>query len=104
MDKKKIQQQIDSLKATPLANLSDAQLRAINDALARHGDQIQQKITTTTRKRSVGKRKTKLNLMKAIEIRKKYSMFLYGRPRLAQEYGVSEMTILKILRNQIYKQ
>jgi DNA invertase Pin-like site-specific DNA recombinase len=103
MDKKKIQQQIDSLKATPLASLSDAQLRAINEAMARHGPEMTKKVSKAPRIRAAGKRKTKLTLEQAVEIRTKYVEFMNGRKKIAKEYGVSVTTILKILRNEIFK-
>jgi DNA invertase Pin-like site-specific DNA recombinase len=103
MDKKIIQQQIDALKATPLANLSDAQLRAINEAMARHGPERTKKVSKTPRIRAAGKRKTKLTLEQAVTIRATYVKFMNGRKKIAKEYGVSVTTILKILRNEIFK-
>jgi hypothetical protein len=83
--------------------MSEAQLRAIDDALARDGPEHQKKVSTTPRKRSVGKRKTKLTIEEAEEIRMKYARYVYGTLRLSLEYGVSRTTIIKIVRNQIFK-
>ena len=42
-------------------------------------------------------RKRKLSIDKILEIRKKYNPYVYGKLRLAKEYGVSKTLIHKIL-------
>jgi len=103
MNKEQLQEELDALKESHVAKLSDAQLRAIDDAMARDGPKMAKKVSTTPRQRSTGKRRTKLTVVQAQELREKYIPYVYGRKRLAEEYGVSQMTILKILRNQIFK-
>jgi hypothetical protein len=102
--KDQIQKELDALKSSHVAKLSDAQLSAINEAMARHGPDMAKKMSTTPRQRSAGKRKTKLTANIITQIKSKYIPYIYGRKRLAEEYGVSQMTILKVLRNQIFKQ
>lgn len=46
---------------------------------------------------------TKLKGFQVIEIRKKYKSFKYSQPMLAREYGVSQMTICKIVNRKIWK-
>jgi hypothetical protein len=103
MNKEQLQKELDTLKASHVAKLSDAQLSAIDDAMARHGPEMAKKVSQTPRQRSHGKRKTKLTFEMAETIRSKYIQFIYGRKKLSVEFGVSQMTILKILRNQIFK-
>jgi hypothetical protein len=43
----------------------------------------------------------KLSIDKIMEIRKKYNPYVYGKLRLAKEYGVSKTLIHKILKNNI---
>ena len=43
-------------------------------------------------------RKRKLSIDKILEIRKKYNPYVYGKLRLAKEYGVSKTLIHKILK------
>jgi hypothetical protein len=71
--------------------------------MARHGPEMAKKMSTTPRQRSTGKRRTKLTANMITQIKSKYIPYIYGRKRLAEEYGVSQMTILKVLRNQIFK-
>ena len=40
----------------------------------------------------------KLSIEKIMEIRKKYNPYVYGKLRLAKEYGVSKTLIHKILK------
>ncbi len=44
-------------------------------------------------------RKRKLSNDQILEIRKKYNPYVYGKLRLAKEYGVSKTLIHKILNN-----
>ena len=45
-------------------------------------------------------RKRKLSIDKILEIRKKYNPYVYGKLRLAKEYGVSKTLIHKIIIKQ----
>jgi DNA invertase Pin-like site-specific DNA recombinase len=46
-------------------------------------------------------RTRKLSIDKILEIKKKYNPYVYGKLRLAKEYGVSKTLIHKILKNNI---
>jgi hypothetical protein len=46
-------------------------------------------------------RKRKLSNNQILEIRMKYNPYVYGKLRLAKEYGVSKTLIHKILKNNI---
>lgn len=48
-------------------------------------------------------KKRKLSIESILEIRKKYNPYVYGKKRLAVEYGVSVSAIYKILKGQIWK-
>ena len=100
---RKIQAEIDAFKSSPLSGLSDKQIQAAEAALTKHRADMESKVNTTPRIRSPGKRKTKLTMEQAEEIRKRYIPFVIGKKCLAEEYGVSVMTVVKIIRNQIYK-
>lgn len=101
--REKIQRELDLIKASHLARLSDAQLRAIDEAMVRHGPEMAKKVSKTPRRRAAGSRKTVLTMGQAIEIRRKYIPYVYGLLRLSVEYGVSRSTVLKVVRNQIFK-
>jgi len=47
-------------------------------------------------------RTRKLTIEKILEIRKKYNPYVYGKLRLAKEYGVSKTLIHKIINKQYY--
>jgi hypothetical protein len=103
MDKKEIQRQIASLNQGHLSKMSDRKLKAIEDARLRHSSEISNRMSANGRIRAPGKRKTKLTQQQAEEVRSKYSPYIYGKARLAEEYGVSATTIMKIVRNKIFK-
>jgi DNA invertase Pin-like site-specific DNA recombinase len=46
-------------------------------------------------------RTRKLSIEKILEIKRKYNPYVYGKLRLAKEYGVSKTLIHKILKNNI---
>ena len=48
-------------------------------------------------------RKCKLTQKQVLDIRSKYVPHVYGKVRLAQEYGVSSSVILRILRGESWK-
>ncbi|BBE17586.1 hypothetical protein AQPE_1742 [Aquipluma nitroreducens] len=48
-------------------------------------------------------RKCKLTPEQVLDIRSKYVPHVYGKVRLAQEYGVSSSVILRILRGESWK-
>ena len=49
------------------------------------------------------KRQCKLNLKQVKEIREKFVPHVYGKKRLAKEYGVSSSVILRILKGKSWK-
>ena len=102
MDRKEIQRQIDELSQNHFAKLSDRKLKAIEEARMRHSSEIDKRICANKRIRAPGKRKTKLTMLDAEQIRVQYSQ-LKGKKKLAEEYGVSATTIMKIVRNLIFK-
>lgn len=98
-----IQVEIDAVNSSPLAGLTDRQILSAEAAQAKHGAEMESKVSGTSRIRSPGKRKTKLTMDQAEEIRKRYIPYVIGKKRLGDEFGVSVMTVLKIIRNQIFK-
>ena len=103
MDRNEIQRQIDALMQGHLSEMSDRKLRAIEEARLRHTSEMDKRMCINKRIRAPGKRKIKLTQQQAEEVRAKYSPYIYGKARLAEEYGVSATTIMKIVRNLIFK-
>lgn len=98
-NKKQTQKEIDSLKESMISKLTDKQLQAADRASANHHE----KLDYNPRQRKAGKRKTKINQETAELIRKKYVPYIYGKKRLSDEFDLSVVSILKIIRLQIYK-
>ncbi len=53
---------------------------------------------------STSNRRCKLTAKQAQEIRSKYNPHIYGKKRLASEYGVSASVILRIIRGESWKE
>ena len=52
---------------------------------------------------SVKNRVCKLTPKMVKEIREKYIPFIYGKQKLAREYGVSTSVVYRIIKNQVWK-
>ena len=104
MDIKKIQKEINKVKMSPFASKTDKQLLAYEMLSELHKQKYQGLQPLALAKYNDSEnRKTKLNKLKANEIRKKYNPYVYGKKRLAIEYGVSVTVIYKILKGQLWK-
>lgn len=102
--KRSIQSEIDSIRSSHINGLTDRQIQAAEDAIARSQSQMDKSVSTTPRIRAPSAtRKTVLTMAQAEEIRGRYIPFIVGKKRLADEYGVSVSTVLKIVRNMIFK-
>lgn len=102
--KRHLQKEIERIQETHLGRMTDRQIQAAEDAIARSQSQMDKSVSTTPRIRAPSStRKTVLTPQQAKEIRARYIPFIVGKKRLADEYGVSVSTVLKIVRNMIFK-
>lgn len=104
MNIKKIQKEIEKIQSSPYSKKTDKQLIAW-DLLS---ELYKQKYNGTqplalVKYNDSENRKTKLTKEKVREIRKKYNPYVYGKKRLAIEYGVSVSVIYRILKGLIWK-
>ena len=104
MDTKKIQDEINKVQKSLFATKTDKQLLAYEMLSELHKQKYQGLQPLALAKYNDSEnRKTKLNKQKVNEIRKKYNPYIYGKKRLAIEYGVSITVIYKILIGQMWK-
>jgi len=103
--KRPLQKEIERIQETHLGRMTDRQIQAAEDAIARSKSHMENRVSMTPRIRAPSStRKTVLTPQQAKEIRARYIPFIIGKKRLADEYGVSVSTVLKIIRNQLFKQ
>lgn len=104
MDTKKIQDEINKVQKSSFAHKTDKQLLAYEILSELHRQKYQGLQPLALAKYNDSEnRKTKLNKQKVNEIRKKYNPYVYGKKRLAIEYGVSVTVIYKILKGKMWK-
>lgn len=104
MHKNRIQDELEKIQQAEYARKSDAQLWA-HEELSRHyrtklkGEQpvCLKKFNSSTN------RVCKLTPKMVKEIRRKYNPHVYGKQKLAREYGVSTSVILRIIRGVAWK-
>ena len=104
MDIKQIQEEIDKIQSSPFSKKTDKQLLSYDLLSELHRQKYQGLQPLALAKYNDSEnRKTKLNKQKVNEIRKKYNPYIYGKKRLAIEYGVSVTVIYKILKGKMWK-
>jgi DNA invertase Pin-like site-specific DNA recombinase len=104
MDIKKIQEEINKIGKAPFAKKTDKQLIAwdiLSELYKQQCQGIQPK--ALVKYNDSENRKTKLNKEQVREIRRKYNPHVYGKKRLAIEYGVSVSVIYKIIKGLLWK-
>lgn len=104
MDFKRIQEEIERIQSSPYAKKTDKQLLSY-DALSELYKQQYQGIQplALVKYNESENRKTKLNKEQVREIRRKYNPHIYGKKRLAIEYGVSVSVIYRIIKGVMWK-
>ena len=104
MDFKRIQEEIERIQSSPYAKKTDKQLLSY-DALSELYKQQYQGIQplALVKYNESENRKTKLNKEQVREIRRKYNPHVYGKKRLAIEYGVSVSVIYRIIKGVMWK-
>ena len=104
MNKVKIQRLIDSIDQSDYAFKTDKQLASYEDLSLMYKQKYAGRQPPQLReykKRENGG--CKLNQELVEEIRKKYKAHVYGKLRLAKEYGVSTSVIYRIIKKEIWK-
>ena len=105
MDIKKIQEEILKIKEAPFSSKSDKQLISyeILSELYKGKNKGIQPAALVKYNKSIH-RKCKLTVENVIEIRSKYSPFVYGKQKLAVEYGVSSSVIYRIIKGESWRE
>jgi predicted DNA-binding protein YlxM (UPF0122 family) len=104
MDIEKINLEISKVQNAPFAKKTDSQLLAYEmlHELYKHQNKGQQPLALAKFNNSVY-RKCKLNQELVNQIRSKYVPHVYGKKKLAEEYGVSTSVIYRIIKGQSWK-
>ena len=104
MDLKIIQEEIVKIQSSSYAKKTDKQLLSyeILSELHKHQYQGIQPLALVKYNDSENRR-TKLNKEQVREIRRKYNPHVFGKKRLAIEYGVSVSVIYRIIKGVMWK-
>lgn len=104
MDVKLIQEEIEKIQSLPFSKKTDKQLISYDILSQLHKEQYKglQPLALVKYNDSEN-RKTKLTIEKVREIRRKYNPHVYGKKRLAIEYGVSVSVIYRIIKGVMWK-
>jgi hypothetical protein len=104
MDLKIIQEEIVKIQSSSYAKKTDKQLLSyeILSELHKHQYQGIQPLALVKYNDSENRR-TKLNKEQVREIRRKYNPHVFGKKRLANEYGVSVSVIYRIIKGVMWK-
>ena len=104
MDTKKIQEELNKIHAAPFSKKSDKQLIAHDVLSTLHKQKYAgvQPIALVKYNKSEN-RKTKLSKEDVISIRGKYNPHIYGKKRLAKEFGISVSLVHKIINRLKWK-
>ena len=104
MDVKLIQEEIEKIQSLPFSKKTDKQLISYDILSQLHKEQYKglQPLALVKYNDSEN-RKTKLTKEKVREIRRKYNPHVYGKKRLAIEYGVSVSVIYRIIKGVMWK-
>jgi len=104
MDTERLQKIIDSIDQSNYAFKTDKQLASYEDLSIMYKQKYAGRQPPQLReykKRENGG--CKLNEHLVAEIRKKYQPHVYGKLKLAKEYGVSTSVIYRIIKKEIWK-
>ncbi len=105
MDTKSIQKELDRIQESSYAKKTDKQLMSYEllSQLYKHKNKGVQPPELAVFNNPVNRR-CKLNIQIAREIRKKYNCHVYGKQKLAKEYGVSPSVIYRIVKGKSWKE
>ena len=104
MDIKRIKEELIKVQNAPYAKKSDKQLISyeVLSELYKNQNKGVQPAALVKYNKSVN-RYCKLSIETVEEIRSKYNPYVYGKQRLAKEYGVSTSVIFRILKGKSWK-
>jgi hypothetical protein len=104
MDIEAIQSEVSKVWKADFAKKTDKQLMSYQELSDRYRSECRGNQPPALAKyNSSANRKCKLTATQVKSIRKKYIPHVYGKVRLAHEYGVSASVILRILRGESWK-
>ena len=104
MDIKRIQEEIQRIQSSSYAKKTDKQLLSYELLSELHKQQYQgRQPQALVKYNNSDNRHTKLNKEMVREIRRKYNPHVYGKKRLAIEYGVSVSVIYRIIKGVMWK-
>lgn len=105
MNKEKIMEELKKVQESPFARKSDKQLLSYETLSERYKSQNKglQPSALVKYNKAVN-RNCKLTIEKVNEIKKKYNPYVYGKQKLALEYGVSKSVIYRIIKGKAWKQ
>lgn len=104
MDIQAIQEEVTTVCEEVFAHRTDKQLWLYQELSERYlAAKKGQQPPALKKYNSPSNRKCKLTPEQVIEIRKRYVPYVYGKKRLAAEFGVSPSVILRILRGEAWK-
>ena len=104
MDIDAIQREVSKVWKADYAKKTDKQLMSYQDLSDRYRSECGGNQPPALAKyNSSANRKCKLTAAQVRSIRNKYIPHVYGKVRLAQEFGVSTSVILRILRGESWK-
>ena len=104
MNIEEIKNELERIRSAPFASKSDAQLWAYDTLSKSYKEKLRGSQPEPLRRFNSTKNRTcKLTLEQVNEIREKYSPFLYGKLKLAREFGVSKAVINRIIKRESWK-
>ena len=104
MNKELIMEELLKVQVSPFAKKTDKQLlsyEALSELYREKNKGIQPSQLVEFNKPS--NRKCKLTIEQVKEIREKYNPYVYGKERLAKEYGVGRSVIYRIIKGKSWK-
>ena len=104
MDIKKIKEELIKVQNAPYAKKSDKQLISyeVLSELYKNQNKGVQPAALVKYNKAIN-RYCKLSIEKVEEIRSKYNPYVYGKQKLAKEYGVSTSVIYRIIKGKSWK-
>src|SRR5688500_15989763 len=104
MDLKKLQEEINKVQNAPFAKKTDRQLMAYEFLSRMHKEKNKGlQPSELVKSNNPMNRLCKLTPECVKQIREKYVPYLYGKQRLAKEYGVSTSVIYRIIQGKSWK-
>jgi len=104
MNKEKIMDELKKVQNSSFAKKTDKQLisyETLSEMYKNQNKGIQP--TALEKYNKAVNRKCKLTIGKVNEIKKKYNPYVYGKQKLALEYGVSRSVIYRIIKGKAWK-